>query len=253
VKLGPAALAVFARPAALMRQLENFILKFAFVLMPTASSLSGLGKIDEVREFTQQMSRVGWALSVPVVVFMLVFGPELIGLWMGAGYINEPLLAILAIGGGLSSANRVGYRILSGMDLHGQASLYGLIIFMLTLTAGIFWMTALDGGLLAAAVIFVTGDVLFNAVLVPYFTARMLGITVRRYVWDASHHAILIGLISLGLLWSVKQLEHWDMWMNILIGGVFHAIVVLTLYWHFVLSDPLKANVRGLLARFRHD
>jgi O-antigen/teichoic acid export membrane protein len=246
MKLGPAALAVFARPAALMRHLENFIMKFALVLMPTASSLQGLGKTEELRGFTADMSRVGWFLAVPFAVFLVVFGPELIGIWMGPGYINEPLMAILAIGGGLSAANRVGYRILSGMDLHGRVSAYGLLIYLCTLVAGVYWMLVHDGGLLGAAVIFVAGDVLFNAGLVPFFTSRMLGIPMWRYIWNASHRAILIGILSFGLLTGLKAVEQWDMWINIVVGAVFHGVVVAVLYWYFVLSDPLKEKVKSL-------
>lgn len=247
MKLGPAALAVFARPVALMRHLENFIMKFAFVLMPTASSLSGMGRTEELREFTQEMTRVGWLLAVPAAVYMLVFGPDLIGIWMGNDYVNEPLLTILALGGGLSAANRVGYRILSGMNMHGRVSAYGFGLYMATVLFAISWMTLGAGGLLAAAVIFVAGDVLFNAALVPFFTARMLGMSVFRYVWDASHQAVIIGVLSFLLLWTVKHFEHWDMWINILVGGFFHAVVVLTLYWYFVLSASLKVKVRTMI------
>ncbi len=245
VNLGPAALAVFARPAALMRHIENFISKFAFILMPTTSSMHGMGRTEELQEFAIEMSKVGWALALPAGVFMVVFGPELIGVWMGPEYINAPLLWILAIGGCLASANRVGYRILSGMNMHGAVSYQGLIIYLITLCMGIAWMTVWEGGLLAAACIFVLGEVLFNAVLVPFHMARMLGISVIQYLWQAGHRAVLIGAVSFLFLEGVKAIETWSVMVNILAGGLCHGVLVSALYWRFVLTNQLKDKIRG--------
>ncbi len=253
VQLGPAALAVFARPAALMRHIENFISKFAFILMPTTSSMHGMGRIEELREFAMQMSKVGWALAIPAGVFMVVFGPELIGLWMGEEYVNAPLVWILATGGCLASANRVGYRILSGMNMHGAVSVQGLIIYLVTLSFGIVWMTVWDGDLLAAACIFVLGEVLFNAVLVPIHMARMLGTGVLQYIWRAGHIPVLIGVFSYLLLEMVKAVETWPVLINILVGGLFHGTLVSVLYWRFVLTAPLKSKIRSTVGLPKRD
>jgi len=253
VHLGPAALAVFARPAALMRHIENFISKFSFILMPTTSSMHGMGRKEELQEFALQMSKVGWALALPAGVFMVVFGPELIGLWMGEEYVNAPLLWILAIGGCLASANRVGYRILSGMDIHGAVSFQGLMIYLMTLCLGIAWMTLWNGGLLAAACIFVLGEILFNAVLVPIHMARMLGISVVQYLWRAGHRAVLIGVVSFLFLEGLKTVETFSVMFNILAGGLCHGVLVSILYWRFVLTDPLKVKIRSVLPFARRD
>lgn len=253
VHLGPAALAVFSRPAALMRHIENFISKFAFILMPTTSSMHGMGRTEELQEFAIQMSKVGWALAVPAGVFMVVFGPELIGLWMGQEYINAPLLWILAIGGCLASANRVGYRILSGMNMHGAVSFQGLMVYLMTLCMGIAWMTIWNGGLLAAACIFVLGEVMFNAVLVPFHMARMLGISVFQYVWQAGHRAVLIGVVCFLFLEGVRAIETWSVVVNILVGSLCHGALVGILYWRFVLTDPLKNKIRSYFAFSRRD
>ena len=250
LRMGPAALAVFARPVALMRHIENFISKFAFILMPTTSSMHGMGRDEELRQFATEMSKVGWALAVPAGVFMVVFGPALIEVWMGADYVNAPVIWILAIGGCLASANRVGYRILSGMNRHGRVSAEGLVIYLLTLGIGVSWILVWDGTLIAAATIFVLGEVLFNAVLIPVHMSRMLGVSVSQYVWQASHRAIAIGLITLVTLEGLLHLDLLKGLTGILLGALVHGSLVLVLYWCFLLPESLRIRIRHRIGHY---
>ena len=139
------------------------------------------------------------------------------------------------------------------MNLHGAVSFQGLIIYLMTLCLGIVWMTVWDGGLLAAACIFILGEVLFNAVLVPIHMARMLGISVIQYIWQAGHRAVLIGVVSFLFLEGLKTVETLSVMLNILAGGLCHGVLVAILYWRFVLTDPLKGKIRSVLSFSRRD
>ena len=96
LRLGPALLAVFARPTALIRHMESFIYKFSFVLMPMAGSVQAQGNNRELQRFAVEMSEVGWALAVPGGVFLMLLGPDLIALWMGPDYVAREAIIALA-------------------------------------------------------------------------------------------------------------------------------------------------------------
>ena len=249
MRLGPAMLAVFVRPTAIIRHLETFIFKFAFVLLPTASSLQQQGRHEDLRKFAIETSRVGWALAVPGGVFLLVMGPQLIELWMGPGYVVRELIMILAIGGTLSAANRPAYRILFGLDNHGTAAAASMVIYGGVLVAGLVAMLWFDGGLVTAAFIFVIGDVLFGLVIVPHQLAKSLGMTWIGYIWAVSHRVLLIGGFSYLVLLFVHFSLRESLAINVLLGAALHGALVGVMYWRLVLSDGLKASVRKLIWR----
>ena len=249
MRLGPAMLAVFVRPTAIIRHLESFIFKFAFVLLPMASSLQQQGRQDDLRDFAIETSRVGWALAVPGGVFLLVMGPQLIELWMGPGYVVHELIMILAVGGTLSAANRPAYRILFGLDHHGAASAASLVIYGSVLVCGLVAMLLFDGGLATAAVIFVVGDLLFGLIVVPHQLAKSLGMTWWHYLWTVSHRVLFIGLFSYVVLKVVHFSLQGTLLIELLSGIAVHGAVVGVLYWRLVLTDGLKASIRKLILR----
>ena len=69
--------------------------------------------------------------------------------------------------------------------------------------------------------------------------ARMLGISVVQYLWQAGHRAVLIGVVSFLFLEGLKTVETFSVMLNILAGGLCHGVLVSILYWRFVLTDPL--------------
>jgi len=249
MRLGPAMLAVFVRPTAIIRHLETFIFKFAFVLLPTASSLQQQGRQEDLRKFAIETSRVGWALAIPGGVFLLVMGPQLIEVWMGSSYVVHELIMILAVGGTLSAANRPAYRILFGLDHHGTASAASLVIYGGVLVAGLVAMLWFDGGLAVAAVIYISGDVLFGVFVVPHQLARSVGMTWFSYVWAVSHRVLLIGGVCYLVLTLVEISLEGTLVVKLLVGAAIHGAVTGVLYWRLVLSDGLKASIRMLILR----
>ncbi|MCP5179541.1 MAG: hypothetical protein H6994_06640 [Pseudomonadales bacterium] len=242
-RLGPAMLAVFARPTGLVRQVETFIQRFSFMLMPTTSSLYGMGRQAEVYEFTVETSRVAWALAIPPAVYMLTLGPELISAWMGPEYVNVPLIWIVSLGSCYSAANRVGYRILSGADAHGLTSVIGSGIYLSALVAAVVWIGYNGGGILAAATIYVLGDVLFHGVVVPFFLCRTLKANSFVYLWQSGRTAVAIGFVCYGVLSLFKAYSGLSDLTLVLAGAALHGVVVLILYWRFVVSPRLKAKI----------
>ncbi|MDH3514778.1 MAG: oligosaccharide flippase family protein, partial [Gammaproteobacteria bacterium] len=72
--LGPAALALFARPLALVRHVFTFVQKFSFILTPTVSSLLAKGRQEEVRELFLTSVRYGAHLALPPILGLAMMG-----------------------------------------------------------------------------------------------------------------------------------------------------------------------------------
>ena len=63
--LGPAALAVLARPLALLQHVSTLMNKYAFVLTPMAGSIQGIQDSAELRRFVFRHARTGWIFAIP--------------------------------------------------------------------------------------------------------------------------------------------------------------------------------------------
>jgi O-antigen/teichoic acid export membrane protein len=248
LRLGPAVLAIFARPAALIRHMETFIYKFAFVLMPMAGSVQAQGDLRELRRFSIDMCQVGWALAVPGGVFLVLLGPMLIELWMGPHYVARETMMALAVGGMLATANRPAYRILFGLDRHGTASALSIFIYGGALVVGVPLMLSESANLLLAAILFTSGDVLFSLCLVPQQLAKALRMSVFSLLWQSAHRPLLTGVISGGCLLLAMPLLTGNIVLDIAAAAALHGMVTLACYWLFVLPDHLKAR---LIARVR--
>ena len=81
---GLVALAVFSRPLALIRMIETFGAKFAYVLTPTASSLQSSGQHERLAQLLLQAGRLGTALALPMILLLAVLGDPIMLAWMGA-------------------------------------------------------------------------------------------------------------------------------------------------------------------------
>jgi O-antigen/teichoic acid export membrane protein len=137
--LGPATLALFARPSSLVRNAQTFLNKFAFVLTPTAGSLQGHGRHDEIRRLFLQSTQFSVAITLPMVIILTVFGDEILRIWMGPRYEQGIILFILAIGYFLPISQQSAYTMMAGLNRHGRMGLviFGIALCGIGLSAGI--------------------------------------------------------------------------------------------------------------------
>ena len=96
--LGPAALALYARPRALLRHVMTLLQKYALVFVPTVGSLQGSGKQHDVYELAIKASRYGACISLPLILVLVLSGDHLLQVWMGETYSQSLLIAVLALG-----------------------------------------------------------------------------------------------------------------------------------------------------------
>ncbi len=136
-KLGPAALAVLARPAALISTVRTLIGKFTNVLVPTAGSLQKKGSRAELRAFALENSRINLILAIPPLAFLLILGDIVVELWMGPNYANLTISVIFAAAVMLPMSQSAMMKILTGMDLHGRVAKRSAIMTVILLGIGI--------------------------------------------------------------------------------------------------------------------
>ena len=242
--LGPAAMAVFGRPRALIRHVTTLVSKFAFVLTPTASSLQATGQQAELRELLINAARWSGYITLPLVIGLSILGGPLLQLWMGADYVLEgaPVLTVLAFGY-LAFISQTSVRgVLTGLNLHGRPGIANLVASIVAVGLALAVLEFGNGGLVAVSVAVSIPLTVANGIYVPVFACRQLGLPVGRYLTDTLSGPALCGAVFAVAL-AAPTVFTTNALMRLLAGVALGGPVLFLLYWRFVLPASLKKRV----------
>lgn len=237
--LGPAALAVLARPMALVKHIETFITRFTFVLTPMAGSIQTMKGSKELKDFTLACGKYGFAFTFPAMILFAFYGPEIVGLWMGSDYVHPELMYMLAGGFLLPIAQSPIIRILIGLDAHGSAakrSMYLTVIFyvMILPIIYLFGPTLENFALLISLT-----TCLVNGIALPYGACRDMGISLSEYVVNVFAIPGAIGLSGFVVLYLLNDFAGGSI-AYMLGNTLVFAVFIVTLYWIFLFPDAAK-------------
>lgn len=245
--LGPAGLALFSRPKALMRHVKTFVAKFGFVLTPTASSLQSTCGGEELSKFFINSSRYGMYISLPMIIGVAIMGGPLLYIWMGPTYANGLLAAAVALGSLPVIIQEPIFSFLSGINAHGRAGLAMLIgsvgsAICVAVALGVFHC-----GLTGAAIASAIPLMISNVGYVPWRACKNLNIAFSHFVKGACFGPIAATAPFAVCLLAGRFLFSDHPPLALLVGGLSGAAALVVTYWRWVI--PLKIRNK-LLSRF---
>lgn len=248
--LGPAALALYARPLALVRHGRTLVQKFAFVLTPTASSLQAMDKLNEVRRLVVDATRYGAYIALPMVVTLAILGGPILYLWMGPDYQRPWIVAILALGYFSVMLQRPVVSILSGLNKHGRPGVANLAAALAGISGAAVALGVLDASLEAVALAVVLPVALVNGIYVPLYACACVRLHPVVYIGRALRGPVLCA-VPFGLCLATAVAACPESPSSALVLGAPTGLVVLAvLYWRYVLGHTLKRRIITAM-RFR--
>lgn len=243
-KLGPAALAVFSRPIALVRHMEGFISRFTMILTPTAGVLHQSSGREEMREFMLTSTRYGVAFTLPFVLILATFGDVILDVWMGREYANWWLMTIFAAGYFLPVSQGTVYKVLMGMGHHGKVAVLSLLLSIVTFTIGALLIEQAGWNLIHAALLVTVPLTLCNGVLLPIFACRNLAIPMRTYLRQVFFLPVALNAILLLILAASRVVFKQNHVAGLMVGCVFGGLVLAMLYWRFLVPAQVRYDWR---------
>jgi len=241
--LGPAALALYARPRSLIRHVNTLVNKMAFVLTPTTSSLQSMGNLKEIRELLITSVRYSLYLVLPMILVLVIFGGPILKLWMGSHYANDLLPALLAIGYLATMAQTPVLMILVGMNAHGRAGIAQLIASICSVGLVFFALGYLKWGIAGVAFAVTLPLMVMNVFYLPLLVSRRIGLGVRQYFLSVTIGPTVhilpfaICLVAARLIFSTSPLR------GLLWGMLAGSTILAVLYWQYVIPDRIKMRV----------
>lgn len=241
--LGPAALAVFTRPRSLLRQLDTLERKMSMILIPTTSSMEICGHLKEIKDLLVKSVRYSIYLVLPIVLVLVIFGGEVMRLWMGPNYADPVLPAVLALGFLGACIQTPMLFMLEGLNAHGRAGLGQFIGSALSALAVWLAFRCLHAGLVGAAIAVTVPLLAVNLVYLPMILCRRLEQTLgsfyRQIAWRPVIHLLpFAGCLVVGrFLFAAHRIPA-------LAVCAIGTVALFILYWRNVLPHSLKAGLR---------
>jgi len=239
---GPLALALFARPRALVRQLRSMVTKCSFVLVSTAGSLQGVDDVSEIRKLLVDAARGGAYLCLPFLLFLALLGDDLIEVWMGSGYRNSALVAVMALGSLTTITYLPVFSILTGLNMHGRPATARFAGSCVALIAAYWAMHVLKTGLTGVALVVAVPPFVVHGVYLPIYAARACGFAPARFLRDTWLRPLVLCVPFVLCLCLVDAAFAGSPVVSLLAGAAGGGTIVGVVYWRYALGEALRAK-----------
>ena len=138
--IGTAFAAPFAIAGGLVDNARSLVTAAAYVLSPTASEMDALGQGEKLRHMLVAGSKYSVLVSWPVLLGMIVYGPNLLHTWVGARYESASLLlTILAVPTMVALPQATASSVLFGISKHRGIVLLSILSAVLNLGLSVWW------------------------------------------------------------------------------------------------------------------
>ncbi len=169
VLAGPAGVAVFSVGVTLPSLVSKGLQPISGVLFPLASELEAQGHRSGSARLLEVGTRVNLALALPLVTVLLLDGPSLLRLWVGAGFEeSSPVLFAFALANLMMAASLASSTLLFGSGrigvlLRAEAFKYVLNLILAFLLYRRLGMTGVALGTLLSVLVADAGVVILRA------------------------------------------------------------------------------------------
>jgi len=241
--LGPAALALYARPRSLVLHLNTLVGKMSMTLTPTVSSLQSANKNNEIRGLLIASVKYSLYIILPIILVFIVFGDVIMLVWMGQRYANGLILAILAIGHLTALAQRPVLSILAGLNAHGRAGLAGLIASLCSVGFTILVLGYFKFGFIGISIALTLPLTIMNVAYLSRYVCRLISLDVKKYFRSVTSGPILYISPFAACLVVSRFTFSTRPQVGFAVGGAVGSAVLALLYWRYVLPDRFKVRV----------
>jgi len=179
-------------------------------------------------------------LLLPLICFLVVFGRNVLTVWMGAAFAARSALVfqILAVGFLLNSLAFVSYHAIQAMERPAAVGKYHLIILPVYIGLSIFLIShwGISGAALAASLRFA-----LDALVLFWMAERYCGCSMRFFRGPNVLRILLLGTLLLVVSIMVRQMVT-NPWLA-LGTGLLCVTSYFFLAWHFLLTSRERPAV----------
>lgn len=247
--LSAAAVTFFSLPMKLLSFPLEGLSTMTEIVNPVSSHLEAKQDFAQLRRVILLSVQTAFLIFIPMSVFLIVFGKELLSVWVGPQYVTAfPLLVILTLGLGVSGTLSSVQSMLFGMEKHKGIMWFrlGEGVAMLVLGIAMIRLWGLLGYALAmSGILLVT-----SLFLIPSHACKILGLSLRTYLVECVVKPLFVAIPMLALLMSLNALHVVHGWASLFIVILAGSLVyALTAFFVASLRGQMSLDVLAILGR----
>lgn len=241
--LGPAALALYSRPRSLVQHTQILVSKLAFVVTPTASALHSTDRRKELGELYISATRYAACICLPLTIGLVIMGGPLMLLWMGRGYANGMLVALVALGYFAMFTFMPAMSVLSGLNAHGRPGLVHLLAALCSVALVLLALGPLKLGLEGVAIAVGLPLTVAYGIYVSAYTCRRLEMAWTYFMRKAFVTPVLCTVPLAVCLTLFRVLMPTQPIRALILGTLIGGLLLTLAYWRYILPEQLKARL----------
>jgi O-antigen/teichoic acid export membrane protein len=209
------AVTLFSLPTKLFNVPLNGIGSMTEFVSPLSSQLEARGDHAGLRRLLVLGSETSLLLFAPLAAVMIIFGKEMISLWVGNNYASTyPLLVLLVFGLGIYETQNQIQSLLFGIGRHKGLIWIRSIEVASTVALGIALMKVM--GLLGYALAVLIVSVGINVFLIPNYVCGILEMSLPRYWIDAVLKPCVFSLPLVAVLLACHHVFPVQTWSSVI-------------------------------------
>jgi O-antigen/teichoic acid export membrane protein len=194
----------YSIPSRLLQYAVDALARIGFVTAPNTAELVTRGRMDHVLNLGMYLNRYCFALFMPFCLFLMVYGRELIQVWVPAfASYSAPLLVPFALSTAIATAGQFNSSsILWGMAKH-RVYAFSLIAEGILLLAGMI-LAIPAYGLLGAAWVAAGLMIVNRGLILPWILCHYLKFPWHKYVQSIYLKPMVIAALVYALMYGIK-------------------------------------------------
>jgi len=248
---GPAVNAIYAVSLKIPTMLKNLFARATWTLNPTITDLVAKNDNERIESLFFVYSRAISIATIPLCLWLFFMANKIITLWVGKDFIQAayllmihlvPLVIILP----LEAVNCI-------VNAHAKVkvpSQMSLLAAVCNVILGMVLAKVFSLGLYGFAISAAFFTLLYSAVFMPYYSCKLAGISLKKYLLNAFVQPFLLAVLVVGGYLVLNALTPW-MHTTSLRHLAFESCFLLMVYYscayHLLLNPEEKELVHGFL------
>ena len=210
----------YALPSRLLQYALEAVTRIGLVTRSSSAEMEASGRREDVLKLGIYSNRYSFMLFLPLVLALLVYGRELVRLWMGEEFAanSAPLLPILSLAMAVAAGQFNSSAILFGLNKHGGYA-QGLLVEAVANVVGMIVVIP-RFGILGAAWVSASLMVLIRGLYTPWLVCQTLDFGFLAYMRQVYLRPALTALPILALGYGAKL--KWlggNTWPELIVGS----------------------------------
>lgn len=159
----------------------------AGALGPVATIMFSQGNLSRISRLIFRANRITVSLSVPLLLFLIIYGKEIIEVYVGKQYSNYSNLFLLLAGASILSVTQANGNIVPhALNKMGLVSLVSLGTAVANILLSMYFVISLKWGMMGVAAGTAIVTAISRTIWSPWYISHLLKIPWRRYFWNAN-------------------------------------------------------------------